>query len=67
MSIAWFLQNYLKNICLVRFDMGTLGTKIYQWHPGHVPYLPHPRYATGHMRVTLSHGPLPSNEEKGAS
>ena len=27
--------------------MGTLGAKTSQWRPGHVPYLPHPRYATG--------------------
>jgi hypothetical protein len=27
--------------------MGTLGAKTSQWHPGHVPYLPYPRYATG--------------------
>ena len=26
--------------------MLTLGAKTSQWHPGHVPYLPYPRYAT---------------------
>jgi hypothetical protein len=26
--------------------MGTLGAKTSQWHPGHVPYLSYPRYAT---------------------
>ena len=27
--------------------MGTLGAKTSQWRPGHVPYLPYSRYATG--------------------
>jgi hypothetical protein len=35
----------LKNL-LGRSHMGTLGAKTSQWHPGHVPYLPYPRYAT---------------------
>ena len=26
--------------------MRTLGAKTSQWRPGHVPYLPYPRYAT---------------------
>jgi hypothetical protein len=26
--------------------MGTLRAKTSQWRPGHVPYLPYPRYAT---------------------
>ena len=43
--------------------MGTLGTKTSQWHslqvapPGHVPYLPYPRYATvlnTHLQCQLS-------------
>jgi hypothetical protein len=29
--------------------MGTLGAKTSQWRPGHVPYLPYPRYVTGSM------------------
>ena len=28
---------------------GTLGAKTSQWCPGHVPYLPYPRYATAYM------------------
>ena len=51
MCITWFLQNYLKNIIskifLGRSHMGTLiGAKTSLWHPGYVPYLPYPRYAT---------------------
>ena len=29
-----------------KIHMGTLGAKTSQWRPGHVPYLPYPRYAT---------------------
>ena len=41
-----------KKYFLGRSHMGTLGAKTSQWHsfkwcPGHVPYLPYPRYATG--------------------
>ena len=55
MCITWFLQNYLKKIIskifLGRSHMGTLiGAKTcgtpFKWHPGYVPYLPYPRYAT---------------------
>ena len=28
-----------------KIHMGTLGAKTSQWRPGHVPYLPYPRYA----------------------
>ena len=31
--------------------MGTLGAKTSRWRPGHVPYLPYPRYATTSMCV----------------
>ena len=30
-----------------RSHMGTLCAKTFKWRPGHVPYLPYPRYATG--------------------
>jgi len=33
--------------------MGTLGAKTSQWRPGHVPYLPYPRYATA-CRVAVN-------------
>jgi hypothetical protein len=47
MVFAKLLQeNYLKNLFLGRSHMGTLGTKTSQWRPGHVHYLPYPRYAT---------------------
>ena len=39
-------ENYLKKYFLGRFHMGTLGAKTSRWRPGHVPYLPCPRYAT---------------------
>jgi len=48
MVFAKLLQeNYLKILFLGCSHMGTLGTKTSQWRPGHVPYLPYPRYTTG--------------------
>ena len=51
MVFAKLLQeNYLKKSFLGRSHIGTLGAKTSQWCPGHVPYLPYPRYATGGVK-----------------
>ena len=39
-------RELFKKSFLGRSHMGTLGANTSQWRPGHVPYLPYPRYAT---------------------
>ena len=44
-------RKLFKKSFLGHSHMGTLGAKTsqcapFKWHPGHVPYLPYPRYAT---------------------
>ena len=63
----YILQNYLKifkNIFLGRSHMGTLGDKtsqwrLFKWLPGHVPYLPYPRYATDSSCLPCHHHGTP--------
>jgi hypothetical protein len=44
-------RKLFKKSFLGRSHMGTLGAKTSRWRPGHVPYLPYPRYATTSMCV----------------
>ena len=39
-------RKLFKKSFLGRSYLGTLGAKTSQWRPGHMPYLPYPRYAT---------------------